>query len=80
MDTDPQPIQFNIRLIFVVMTVICVWSAIAPVVPALAVVVCGIAGCVFYMRGVARDHGGAIAIGVLLIVLSVCALPMLPGW
>ncbi len=80
MDTSPQPFRFSIRFIFVVLTIICVWSAIVPVVPELAVIVFGIAGCVFYICGVSRDHGGAIAIGALLIVLSLCALPMLPRW
>jgi hypothetical protein len=77
MDDSSPPFRFSLRFIFVVVTIVCIWSAILSLAATTAVIISLTAGCLLYARGLAKDHSFSVMIGAVLMLLSLFAMPVL---
>ena len=71
----PRPFRFGLRTIFLVVTVVCVWLAVATWEPVVAIGVMATAGAVLWYRGQIRYSTFEMALGAILVALAVLGAP-----
>jgi hypothetical protein len=77
--TDPKPFRFGLQAVFVIVTVICVWLAVATWQPVFAVGGIGVAGAFLWHRGRLRRSTLQMTLGAVLVALAVLGGPMILG-
>jgi hypothetical protein len=75
--TDPKPFRFGLQALFVIVTAICVWLAVATWQPLFAVGGIGVAGAFVWHRGQLRRSTLQMTLGALLVGLAVLGGPMI---
>ena len=75
--TGPKPFRFGLRTVFLVLTAVCLWLAIATWEPMFAVGAMALAGALLWHRGQLHQSTLQMALGAILAALAVLGGPMI---